>query len=306
MADSALDVTGMVTDIQHFSIHDGPGIRSTVFVKGCNLRCFWCHNPEAIARDRELQYFADRCIGCGACVEVCPTSAHSMVDGMHLFDRTRCTACGACPEVCFARALVMAGEPKSAAEVVEILMRDRVFYETSGGGVTISGGEPLLQPRFTRAVLSGCREAGVHTAVETAANVPWDRLLEILPVTDLVMMDIKTMDSETHRRVTGVPNERILENARRLGDSGVPLIIRTPVVPGVTDDEESIRAIAAFVSELPTVVRYELLRFHSMAESKYAALGMEFRVEGITPPTTDRMEALAAVASSFEMEVKHS
>jgi pyruvate formate lyase activating enzyme len=299
-------VTGIVTDIQHFSIHDGPGIRTTVFVKGCNLRCFWCHNPETQSPGPELQYYADRCIACGACVTACPESAHAMVDGLHAFDRSRCTACGLCTDVCFSRALVMAGQTRSAADVIGVLLRDRAFYETSGGGVTISGGEPLLQPAFTRAILAGCKAEGVHTAVETAANVPWARLQEVLPVTDLVMMDIKTMDSEVHRRVTGVPNARILENARHLADCGIPLIVRTPVVPGVNDDDESIRSIAGFAAELPSLIRYELLRFHAMAESKYSALEMVSASRDLEPPTTERMEHLAAVASGFELEVKHS
>ena len=300
------DATGIVTDIQHFSIHDGPGIRTTVFVKGCNLRCFWCHNPETLSATPELQYHPDRCIACGACVEACPVAAHAMIDGRHAFDRSRCTACGACSEVCYARALVMAGEVKRAADVVDVVLRDRVFYETSGGGVTISGGEPLLQPDFTRAILAGCRAEGVHTAVETAANVAWARFETILPVTDLVMMDVKTMDRDAHRRATGVSNERILANARRLADHGVPLIVRTPVVPGVNDDDESVRAVAAFVADLPGRVEYELLRFHMMAESKYAALGAECRASGIAPPTSERMEQLAAVAASVGIEVRHS
>ena len=300
------DETGIVTDIQHFSIHDGPGIRTTVFVKGCNLRCFWCHNPETLAAKPELQYFPDRCIACGACVEACPEDAHVLIDGRHAYDRSRCTACGACTSVCYARALVMAGETRRAADVVEIVLKDRVFYETSGGGVTVSGGEPLQQPDFTRAILAGCRAEGVHTAVETAANVAWERFEAILPVTDLVMMDIKTMDSRAHRRATGVPNERILANAHRLADHGVRLIIRTPIVPGVNDDEESVRAVAGFVAKLPGDVDYELLRFHMMAQSKYAALGAECRAAGLTPPTSGRMEELAAAAASFGIPVTHS
>ena len=304
--ETAGDETGIVTDIQHFSIHDGPGIRTTVFVKGCNLRCFWCHNPETLAAKPELQYFPDRCIACGACVDVCPEDAHAMIDGRHVFDRSRCTACGACTNVCYARALVMAGETRRAADVVRDVLKDRVFYETSGGGVTVSGGEPLQQPGFTRAILAGCRAEGVHTALETAASVAWERFEAVLPVTDLVMMDIKSMDSRTHRRATGVPNERILANAHRLAGSGVRLIIRTPIVPGVNDDEESVRAIAAFVAELPGDVGYELLRFHMMAQSKYAALGAECRAAELTPPTKETMAALAAAAASFGIPVTHS
>jgi len=299
-------VTGLVTDIQHFSIHDGPGIRTTVFVKGCSLRCFWCHNPEALTPRRELQYYPDRCIACGACVAVCPHDAHSLVDGRHKFDRTRCVACGACAPGCFARALVMAGERLSAEAVVTTVLRDRMFYETSGGGVTVSGGEPALQPEFTRAILAGCRGEGVHTAMETAAHVRWERLAELLPVTDLVMMDVKTMDGDVHRRVTGVPNELILANARRLAESGVELVVRTPVVPGVNDDEESISAIASFVGGLPGNPEYELLRFHNMAGAKYDALGMTYDAKDIARPSDERMAELAAIAAARGIPVRHS
>ena len=299
-------IQGVITDIQHFSIHDGPGIRTTVFFKGCSQRCFWCHNPETLATQPQLQLYLDRCIGCGACFEVCPEGAHQMTDGERSFDRDACTGCGACADTCYARALVLVGETKSADEIVETVLRDRAFYETSGGGVTLSGGEPLLQLDFAEAILSRCRQEGIHTAVETAANMPWEQLAHILPVTDLLMMDIKVMDSEKHRAVTGVPNARILENARRLGETKIPLIVRTPIVPGVNDDEASVSAIAAFVAELPNVVYYELLRFHGMAESKYASLEMDHRARDLVAPAKAQMEALSETARGFGLEVRHS
>jgi pyruvate formate lyase activating enzyme len=297
---------GVITDIQHFSIHDGPGIRTTVFFKGCSQRCFWCHNPETLLPQPQLQLFLDRCIGCGACFEACPEGAHQSVDGERSFNREACTGCGACVDTCYAQALVLVGETKSADEIVETVLRDRAFYETSGGGVTLSGGEPLLQLDFAEAILSRCRDAGIHTAVETAANLPWEQLARILPVTDLLMMDIKVMDSERHRDVTGVPNERILENARRLGEQPIPLIVRTPIVPGVNDDEASVAAIATFVAGLPNLVYYELLRFHGMAESKYASLEMDHRARDLVAPTKARMEELTEVARTFGLDARHS
>jgi pyruvate formate lyase activating enzyme len=299
-------IEGIITDIQRFSIHDGPGIRTTVFLKGCKQRCFWCHNPETLSPKPELQLYLERCIACGACFERCPEGAHTLVNDEHRFDRTLCTGCGACADTCYARALVLIGETRRADEVVETVLRDRDFYETSGGGVTLSGGEPLLQPEFSEAILASCRAAGIHTAIETAANVPWERIERILPVADLVMMDVKLIDAERHITAVGVPNARILENARRLGETGVPLIVRTPIVPGINDDDETIAEIATFVAGLPSLVAYELLRFHAMATSKYESLGMSYRAATLTAPSKKRMTALADVARRQGIEVHHS
>ncbi|MBN1642684.1 MAG: glycyl-radical enzyme activating protein [Anaerolineae bacterium] len=296
---------GTVTNIQRFSIHDGPGIRTTVFLKGCNLRCFWCHNPETLRTSPELQVFPERCIGCGACLEACVRGAHVRVDGQRRFLRERCIACGACADTCYAECLVLVGERMTVDQVLEEVVRDRPFYERSGGGVTLSGGEPLLQIEFTRAVLSRCREEGLHTAIETAAHCAWERLESILPVTDLVMMDLKLMDPALHRACTGVTNERILANARTLGASGKPLIVRTPVVPGVNDTEEAITALASFAATLPGLLYYELLPFHPLAEGKYASLDMVYRAAGLKSPPKAHVEALAEAARRCGVQVRH-
>lgn len=299
------DLKGVVTNIQRFSIHDGPGIRTTVFLKGCNLRCFWCHNPETLEPKPQLQIFPNRCIGCGKCLERCPHHAHVHVNGQRTFRRELCVACGTCAETCYAEALVLVGQVKTVEEVVEEVLRDKPFYETSGGGVTLSGGEPLVQLEFAYAILERCREEGLHTAIETAANFPWERLESILPVTDLVMMDIKLMDSQKHRECTGVPNERILANALQLGQQPQPLIVRTPIVPGVNDTPEEVAAIAAFVAKLPNLMYYELLPFHPLGTSKYESLGMDYRARGLKAPPKEKMEALLEVARSYGINARH-
>jgi len=290
--------TGIVTNIQRFSIHDGPGIRTTVFFKGCNLHCFWCHNPETLRPEPQLQLFPDRCIGCGECFERCPRGAHVMTEEGRRFLRERCQACGTCVETCYAQALLLVGEEKTVDEVVEAVLRDLPFYETSGG-------EPLLQLEFAIAVLARCREAGLHTAVETAANWPWARLAALLPVTDLVMMDVKLMDAARHKACTGVSNARILENARRLGVEAPALIVRTPIVPGVNDNPEDVRAIAAFAATLPNLLYYELLPFHPMASGKYDSLDMDYRARDLKTPSKEQIQALAQVAQEAGIEVRH-
>lgn len=297
-------IRGIVTNIQRFSVHDGPGIRTTVFLKGCNLRCFWCHNPEDINRNPEIQFFAERCIQCGSCVEVCVHGAHLLSEGDHLFRRELCVACGACAEACFARGLILVGTTMTAEQAVAEILQDRAFYASSGGGVTLSGGEPLLQLDFSCAVLAGCREQGIHTAIETAANFPWSRLAAILPYVDLVMMDIKHMDARRHQACTGVSNRRILANAAQLGRQSQPLIVRTPVIPGVNDREEDIAAIAAFAATLPNLLYYELLPYHPMAESKYRSLGQLYDAIDLAPPSAGRMAALAEAAAATGVAVR--
>jgi pyruvate formate lyase activating enzyme len=307
------NVTGIVTNIQRFSIHDGPGIRTTVFLKGCNLRCYWCHNPETWRPKPELQVFPDKCIGCGACLTVCPNDAHVMVDGEKTFIRERCTACGACADQCYAEALVIVGEEMTVDAVMEEVLADRPFYENSGGGVTLSGGEPALQLDFAYAILARAKAEGIHTAIETDANYPWERLARLLEVTDLVMTDIKHMDTEIHQAVTGVPNARIQDNHRRLMATNVPVIFHTPVVPTVNATAEQIGAIAAYVRELTDLrearestappPRLELLPFHKLAADKYRSLGLQYEALDLTPPTKEEMASFVEVAQTHEIEV---
>jgi pyruvate formate lyase activating enzyme len=281
------------------------------------LNCFWCHNPEGRHAHPEVQFFAARCITCGACVLACPNAAHEIRDNVHIFHRDRCQTVGACVETCYADALVMTGQVMSVEEVMEEVLRDRVFYDSSGGGVTLSGGEPSLSGSFAREILEQCKAQSVHTAIETCGECPWPFLEELLPVTDLVMMDIKHLSGERHRAVTGKSNERILDNARRLAMTNMPLIFRTPVVPTVNDFPETIGEIASFVRELIDLrtnkgvgmngeahITYELLAFHRLAADKYRSLGRGYDASGINPPPRDQMERLADVATRCGVETK--
>ena len=287
---------GLITNVQRFSIHDGPGIRTTVFLKGCPLRCFWCHNPETWRPEPEVQFFPSRCIGCSACLERCPQGVHALVDGQHTLQRTLCRACGRCVETCYAEALVMCGRWWEAEELLAELLRDRPFYEQSGGGITLSGGEPLLQQAFSLRVLQLCKQAGLHTAVETAAVCRWRDLAGLLPWIDLLMVDLKHMDEARHRSVTGASNRRVLANLRRIGTMGVALVVRTPVVPGVNDTPEAVAAIAGFVRGLPNLLYYELMGFHRLAGGKYQSLGLANPADALQAPSREAMEALAQQA----------
>jgi pyruvate formate lyase activating enzyme len=305
------EVSGTIFNIQRFSIHDGPGIRTTVFLKGCPLRCFWCHNPEGMRVKAEIQFYPEKCIYCGECVQVCEHEGHQLAAGGsgHAYVRENCVACGECADGCCAGALQLAGEQRSAQAVVAEVMRDRAFYNTSGGGVTLSGGEPLLQRAFTRAVLEGCRLEGIHTAIETTAFFPWETIAEFMPLVDLVMMDIKHIDPEKHRWATGVSNERILANARRIAASGKPLLFRTPVIPTVNATLEEIGAIGAFVAELQSArpsgsqaIGWDLLPFHRLASDKYRSLGLAYPAGQLEPPGKELLAALGAVARGYVPE----
>lgn len=269
-------MTGRVFDIQRFSIHDGPGIRTAVFFKGCPLRCAWCHNPESQRPGPELLFFAHKCVGCGKCVEIC--------DNTHTPD---CTGCGKCAAVCAHGAREISGYDITADVVLEKVLRDRAFYETSGGGVTLTGGEPLAQPDFAEDLLRKCKANGLHTAMETCGCAPWKTLSRLLPYLDLVYFDIKGIDPALHKRNTGVDNGLILANAARLKESGKEMVFRMPYIPGYNDGE--LDAVRNFAGAFPL----QLMPYHAIGEGKYAALGREYPAAGTQPPEPSVIAALA-------------
>ena len=276
---------GMIFDIKRFAVHDGDGIRTTVFFKGCSLKCVWCHNPEGISFRPELAFYENRCSGCGRCAKVC--DCHTWADGQHTFQASACTACGQCEEACFNDCLKLYGREYTVDELVPILLQDELFYD-NGGGITLSGGECLCQPEFCRELLKACKEKGLNTAVDTCGNVPFESIAEVLPYTDTFLYDIKAMDEEVHKKRTGASNKRILENLDRLEEAGASVEIRIPYVPGYNDSE--LPKIAVYVNGLKCVKKVRVLPYHNYAAGKYAALGMVNTLPE-TLPTTEEIEA---------------
>jgi len=292
-------LSGVTFNVQRFSTEDGPGIRTTVFLKGCPLRCAWCHNPEGLDPHPDLVWYDVRCIAARECLNACPRNALELTPAGMRIERAVCDGCGACAAACPAGALEVIGRHWSVEELLAEVCKDQVFYESSGGGVTFSGGEPLLQADFLAALLPRCKELGLHVALDTCGALPWERYERVLPWVDLTLYDLKVMDPERHRAATGVPNDRILANATALAAHGVPIWVRTPVIPGYTADLENIRAIGEFIRQrLPTVERWDLLAYTNLGRPKYHRLGRPYALEDTPLLTRADMEALwqAAIA----------
>lgn len=292
-----MSLAGVTFNVQRFSTEDGPGIRTTVFFKGCPLRCCWCHNPEGLSPRPELMWYDVRCIGARDCLAACPEQALELTPQGMRINRQACTACGACADACPAGALEVIGRTWTPEALLAEVRRDAVFYDTSGGGVTLSGGEPLLQPDFVLAFCRLCKEAGLHVALDTCGTIGWDHYQAVLPFVDLVLYDLKIWDADRHRAATGAGNAAILDNARRIAAAGMPIWIRTPVIPGYTADEANIAALADFIAaELPTVRRWDLLAYTNLGQPKYHRLDRPYALEGAPLLTHSEMEALHAVA----------
>ncbi len=287
-----MDIKGNVFNIQKFSVHDGPGIRTTVFLKGCPLSCKWCHNPESISPKPVLAFYSFRCKGCGKCIAACPSGA--LKNGV--FDRSLCAGCGKCAKACLYGARELFGYEATAGQVMEKVLEDEIFYQTSGGGMTISGGEPFFQPDFTLALLSAAKKAGLHTAVETNLYAKPEHVRRAAAGVDLFFVDIKFMDPEKHKEYCGADNALILGNIKMLSGLGAKIVFRTPVIPGVNDGE--LEDIARFINSLPERHPLELLKYHDIGAGKYEALGMSYCLGGVRPEDTEKYAAALRAAGT--------
>ncbi|MGE5597989.1 MAG: glycyl-radical enzyme activating protein [Bacteroidota bacterium] len=294
----------MVFNIQHFSVDDGPGIRTTVFLKGCSLRCRWCHNPESIAAYPEIQFFRQRCIGCGRCAGVCPIRAQGGKGSERVFTRNSCRRCGRCAEQCPTGALSLTGKMLSVDDVLDTVEKDRAFYAGSKGGVTFSGGEPLLQMDFMYSLLRESKRRGLHTTVDTAGQVPWENFAAVLPYVDLFLFDLKMLDDRKHRRYTGAGNRRILANFSRLPKGRVETWVRIPIIPGVNDGPAEAERMADFIRAQDGVALVELLPYHRLGAGKYGRLGRRSPRPGWASPQPETMAALAEIFERKGLQVR--
>ena len=269
---------GLVFDIQRFSLHDGPGIRTTVFLKGCPLRCAWCHNPESQSEAMELAYYPERCVACGSCVSACPNGCHVLDDGPgHALRRADCTVCGICAKVCHAGALSIVGRMRTVEDVMDEVMADHLFYQVSGGGMTVSGGEPMAQPAFTLALLKAAKALGLHICLDTCGFCAPEDLLLAIPHTDLFLFDLKT-SADIHEHWTGVPLEPILRSLHALDDAGGMIRLRCPLIPGVNMTEAHLENIAGVVASLNNISGIDIVPYHPVGESKQKVIGREMAI----------------------------
>lgn len=280
--------TGIVFNIQRFSVNDGPGIRTTVFLKGCPLNCIWCHNPESQSILPQIMYREENCISCGKCVSVCKSNAHIMDKEKHLFLPKNCTNCMECAKVCFF-AIEGVGNKVSPTDTINEVLKDRQYYENSGGGITLSGGEPLMQPEFCLEVLKIAKKNKLHTCIETCGYSKWNNILKISDYCDLFLYDIKLTDTDIHKKYTGVNNELILENLKKLDSIGKKIVLRCPIIPSINDNEAHFAKIAQIANSLKNVTAINILPYHSFGKVKYKKLGEEYLLDNLNNPDKEQV-----------------
>ena len=283
------NLVGNVFDIQRFSVHDGPGIRTTVFLKGCPLRCKWCHNPESNLSVPQLSYNPEMCIGCGSCSQICVNGCHKMINGMHVFDRDLCKKCFKCVNVCYKGALKRIGNDMYISDILKTVLKDKNYYKRLDGGLTVSGGEPLLQSEFVYNLLSAAKEENIHTSIETCGYADWEKIEPLIDVTDLFLYDVKETNSNKHYEFTGVPNKKIINNLRKLDKKSANIIMRCVIVPGYNDREDHFKVLADLANELENLLEINIMPYHPYGEVKGERVGYENSL-GIKTPKNEIVE----------------
>ncbi len=295
-------IIGHIFDLQHFSTDDGPGIRSTVFLKGCPLKCQWCANPESQSPQRQLAHRSAVCIGCGMCMASCPQGALSPGEKGMVIDRTKCVGCGSCVKMCPTGAMFFYGRDISVEEAFAEVRKDKSYYEHSGGGVTTGGGECMMQPEFVAELFKLCRAEGIHTALDTCGYFPEESLPLVWDYTDLVLFDLKLMNKAKHMEYIGTDNELIHRNLEAMINKGMTVFIRVPVIPGVNDSEEELEAIAKYVAELDKNLHVDILPYHRFGERKYEMLGMEYKLKGTVSPDDEKKASYGAIFEKYGID----